>query len=54
MFRHVRPPVLMSYAAFVLVGISVGISGVLLPSQMASYGVDRATIGITFLIPTCV
>ena len=38
----------MSYAAFVLVGISVGISGVLLPSQMASYGVDRATIGITF------
>ena len=48
MFRLVRPPVLMSYAAFVLVGISVGISGVLLPSQMASYGVDRATIGITF------
>src|SRR5215469_12503859 len=48
MFRHARPPVLMSYAAFVLVGINVGISGVLLPSQMASYGVDRATIGITF------
>jgi MFS family permease len=38
----------MSYAAFVLVGINVGISGVLLPSQMASYGVDRATIGIIF------
>ena len=48
MFRQVRPPVLVSYAAFVLVGISTGISGVLLPSQMASYGVDRATIGITF------
>jgi fucose permease len=47
-FRQARPPVLMSYAAFVLVGINVGISGVLLPSQMASYGVDRATIGITF------
>ena len=47
-FRQVRPPVLMSYAAFVLVGINVGISVVLLPSQMASYGVDRATIGITF------
>ena len=46
--RQARPPVLMSYAAFVLVGINVGISGVLLPSQMASYGVDRATIGITF------
>ena len=48
MFRQARPPVLVSYAAFVLVGISTGISGVLLPSQMASYGVDRATIGITF------
>ena len=47
-FRQARPPVLVSYAAFVLVGINVGISGVLLPSQMASYGVDRATIGIIF------
>ncbi len=47
-FRQARPPVLVSYAAFVLVGINVGISGVLLPSQMASYGVGRATIGITF------
>ena len=46
--RQARPPVLMSYAAFVLIGINVGISGVLLPSQMASYGVGRATIGITF------
>jgi fucose permease len=47
-FRQARPPVLVSYAAFVLIGINVGISGVLLPSQMASYGVGRATIGITF------
>ena len=46
--RQVRAPVLVSYAAFVLVGISAGVSGVLLPSQMASYGVDRATIGIMF------
>ena len=46
--RQARPPVLVSYAAFVLVGINVGISGVLLPAQMASYGVDRATIGIIF------
>ncbi|MGH3167033.1 MAG: hypothetical protein ACRDN0_14240, partial [Trebonia sp.] len=48
MSRRVRPAVLVSYAAFVLVGINSGVSGVLLPSQMASYGVDRATIGITF------
>jgi fucose permease len=46
--RQARAPVLMSYAAFVLVGIGAGVSGVLLPSQMASYGVDRATIGIIF------
>jgi fucose permease len=45
---QIRPPVLVSYAAFVLVGVSAGAGGVLLPSQMASYGVDRATIGITF------
>jgi len=45
---QVRAPVLVSYAAFVLVGVSAAVSGVLLPAQMASYGVDRATIGITF------
>jgi fucose permease len=46
--RQVRRAVLVSYAAFVLVGVSAGTSGVLLPSQMTSYGVDRATIGILF------
>jgi fucose permease len=48
MIWHVRPAVLVSYATFVLVGISLAANGVLLPAQMASYGVDRATIGITF------
>ena len=43
-----RLSVPVSYAAFVLVGLSAGAGGVLLPSQMATYGVDRATIGITF------
>ena len=46
--RQVRRAVLVSYAAFVLVGVSAGVTGVLLPAQMASYGVDGATIGITF------
>ncbi|HXL87726.1 MAG TPA: MFS transporter [Streptosporangiaceae bacterium] len=46
--RQARPAVPVSYAAFVLLGIGVGASGVLLPSQMAGYGVDRATIGISF------
>jgi fucose permease len=48
MRRRVQPPLLLSYAAFVLIGVSAGASGVLLPAQMRDYGVDRATIGITF------
>ena len=43
-----RPAVAVSFAAFVCVGIWSGVSGVLLPAQMASYHVDHATIGLTF------
>ena len=46
--RPARPPVLLSYAAFVLIGISAGAGGVLLLAQMSGYGVDRATIGVMF------
>ncbi len=46
--RRLRAPVAVSYAAFVLVGISAGAGGVLLLAQMRDYGVDRTTIGITF------
>jgi fucose permease len=46
--RQVRRAVLVSYAAFVFVGVSAGTAGVLLPSQMTSYDVDRATIGLIF------
>jgi fucose permease len=45
---RLRPPVLLSYAAFVLVGVSAGTSGVLLLAQMTGYGLGRATIGLTF------
>ncbi|HUN37776.1 MAG TPA: MFS transporter [Trebonia sp.] len=45
---RIRSSVPVSYATFVLVGVAAGAGGVLLPSQMASYGVDRATIGISF------
>lgn len=41
-------PVLLSYVAFVLVGVAGGVGGVLLPSQIADYRVDMATIGLTF------
>ena len=46
--RYARPPVLLAYAAFVLIGIAAGGNGVLLLAQMGSYGVDRATIGVIF------
>jgi fucose permease len=45
---RVRPPVLVCYTTFVLVGVATGVMGVLLPSQMAGYGVDRTTIGAIF------
>jgi fucose permease len=45
---RVRAPVLVSYAAFVFIGLCAGAGGVLLLAQMNGYGVDRATIGITF------
>jgi fucose permease len=41
-------PVLLSYAAFVFVGVSAGTAGVLLLATMRAYGVDPAIIGITF------
>jgi fucose permease len=44
----VRLPIVLAYAMFVLIGVYVGASGVLLPAQIADYGVDKATIGITF------
>ncbi|MFC4532545.1 MFS transporter [Sphaerisporangium dianthi] len=43
-----RASVALANAAFVLAGISAGVGGVLLPSQIADYRVDNATIGITF------
>jgi fucose permease len=45
---RVKAGVLVSYATFAFIGVFAGTGGVLLLSQMNSYGVDRATIGITF------
>ena len=45
-----RSSVIVSYCAFILVGVSAGVGGVLLPAQMADYGVDRPKIGITFFV----
>lgn len=46
--RASRWSVLVAYALFVLVGLGAGVSGVLLLAQIRDYGVDRATIGLTF------
>lgn len=46
--RPYRPSIIAAYALFVLVGISAGVGGVLLPAQISDYGVDKATIGLTF------
>jgi fucose permease len=45
---RLRAPVVLAYTAFVFIGVSAGTTGVLLLAQMTDYGVDRATIGITF------
>ncbi|XRQ09032.1 MFS transporter [Actinomadura welshii] len=47
-----RAPVIVAYAAFVLVGASLGATGVLLVAQMNDYAVDQVTIGITFFAGT--
>jgi len=52
MRQRVRPPLLMSYASFILIGIAAGGGGVLLLAQMTDYGVNRAEIGITFFTGT--
>src|SRR5262249_49945774 len=46
--RRLQAPLMVAYAGFVLIGVSLGASGVLLLAQMNDYGVDRTTIGITF------
>lgn len=46
--RRLWVPVALSYATFILVGVSAGVVGVLLPAQIDDYGVDKTTIGTTF------
>lgn len=43
-----RASIAFAYAAFILVGVSAGVGGVLLVAQIDDYGVSRAEIGITF------
>jgi fucose permease len=45
-----RLSVAAAYSAFVTIGIAAGVGGVLIPAQMADYGVDRTRIGITFFV----
>ncbi|WP_214108847.1 MFS transporter [Acrocarpospora catenulata] len=43
-----RAPIGMAYVAFVVLGVTAGVGGVLIPAQMIDYGVDKATIGLIF------
>jgi fucose permease len=43
-----RTPVTVAFAAFVLVGVNAGATGVLLPAQISDYGVSKTAIGSTF------
>jgi fucose permease len=45
---NVRLAIWLTFAGFVLVGITSGSNGVLLLAQIKDYDVDRAVIGITF------
>jgi fucose permease len=47
---HGRLSVPAAYGAFVMIGVTAGVGGVLLPAQMRDYGVDRTRIGITFFV----
>ena len=44
-----RARVLLAYAAFVLIGVSAAVGGVLLPAQILDYGVGKGTIGLIFI-----
>ncbi|GAB3881435.1 MFS transporter [Microbispora bryophytorum] len=46
--RDFWAPVALSYVTFILVGLSSGVGGVLLPAQIDDYGLDKATIGTQF------
>ena len=38
----------VAFAGFILIGISAGVSGVLLPSQMSDYRIDKVVVGLQF------
>lgn len=45
----VRVRIGLAYAGFVLIGVGAGAAGVLIPEQIAYYGIDKTTIGPLFL-----
>jgi len=44
-----RPRIIVAFGGFVLLGLALGAGGVLLPAQIADYGVDKTTIGLLFI-----
>jgi fucose permease len=52
MRRPSGTPLLIAYIAFVLIGTTSAVNGVLLVAQISYYGVSRSTIGTTFFTGT--
>src|SRR5215468_8636993 len=48
MVRVKWPRVVLAFSGLVLLGVGAGASGVLIPSQMGDYHVDKVTIGLMF------
>jgi fucose permease len=44
-----RARLAVAFGGFVLIGVAAGGAGVLLPAQIADYGVDKTTIGLMFI-----
>lgn len=43
------PRMILAFGGFVLLGIAAGVGGVLIPSQISDYHIDKVTFGLTFL-----
>jgi fucose permease len=42
------PRLVLAFGGFILLGLGAGAGGVLIPSQMADYGIDKVTVGLMF------
>jgi fucose permease len=46
--RRIRAVTGLAFGCFILIGLGAGVTGVLLPSQIGDYRIDKTTIGLIF------